>query len=143
MAGSLQAEGRRVASSNAVVEEAQPQGRIYSITFQPGQMPDLLTADGSLLAPRDAVQQVDVVNASGGTFKLSFKGSTTGALDAHISASALEQALVGLGTIGKDSLTEDNVHVDSSTLPSTTRFTIEFQHHLGTRDSPSRTPDAT
>jgi len=64
-----------------------------------GNRISLYDADGSFAAVNE-VQEVRVVEASGGTFKLSFEGSETGPIAHNASAAEVETALQALATIG-------------------------------------------
>jgi hypothetical protein len=61
--------------------------------------PTGLTVTGSSLADPVAIQRVTLAGADGGTFRLSFNGSTTSALAAGATASAVQTALRALPTV--------------------------------------------
>jgi Ca2+-binding RTX toxin-like protein len=77
----------------------------------------------------DEVRTV-TINASEGTFTLSFKGQSTGALEVGADAEDVQEALVALSSIGKDSADNDNVKVTKSFDV----YTITFQNDLSGMD---------
>lgn len=78
----------------------------------------------------DEVQELDITGSpTGGTFKLSFRGATTAAIDFDASAAEVEAALEALSTIGTDGVA---VADDGGNLP----YTITFGGDLGKRVQP-------
>ena len=79
---------------------------------------------GGLIAPVDEIQQV-TVDATGGTFKLSFGGQTTDALAFDISAAGLKSALENLSSIGSGNVTVSQ---------SGNVYRVSFVNGLGAQD---------
>ena len=75
---------------------------------------------------QDEMQKITVVNATGGTFQLTFMGQTTDAIAFDAPAKAVQDALVKLSTIGKDSTDAPNVGV----AQAGNTYTIEFINNL-------------
>jgi hypothetical protein len=93
---------------------------------------------------RDDQQDVFISNATGGTFKLSFEGQSTGALahDAPAKESegpgSLESALEGLATIGSGNVT---VTQKTGVLAGTIGYTVIFKGALAASSLPNLTSD--
>ena len=65
----------------------------YTIEFNGGVNVGQLTTDGSALVAQNEQQTVTVINATGGTFRLSYNGHKTGPLSPTIAAGALATEL--------------------------------------------------
>src|SRR5207237_9133904 len=70
--------GLTLASTDPVVEQDRPEGRVYWITFAAGTPTSTLTGDGSLLKASNEVQRIQVFNANGGAYSLTYVGQATG-----------------------------------------------------------------
>ena len=73
----------------------EPQGRVYWITFAPGVQTNALSGDGSLLKARNEIQRVQVFNANGGSYTLTFKGAATGIAYNASTLSGAQQTALG------------------------------------------------
>jgi RHS repeat-associated protein len=103
--------------SKAGANQAQIDINITNITSS-GDTPteiESTTTQGS--GPQDEIQTVALSNATGGTFRIAFKGQVTSPLAYNASAATVDSALEGLSTLGAGTVT---VSLASST------YTITF-----------------
>lgn len=109
----------------------------FPIKLDPSQFSDgagvnvALTGDAS---PGTNEQQTITINATGGTFKVTFAGQQTGAIAWNASADAVRDALEALSSGGVG-----NFQVSLNTLV----YTVTFINALGNSNQPAMTTDAT
>src|SRR5207247_8507649 len=76
-----------------------PQGGAYVSTFAPGGQTDAWSGDGSLLKTRNEIQRVQVFNANGGSYALTFKGAATGIAYNASTLSGTQQTALGCDSV--------------------------------------------
>jgi hypothetical protein len=79
-----------------------------------------------------AVQSIQIENASGGTFTVTFSGQTTAAVAYNAGANTLQNALCALSTVGVGNCVVN----DSVGVPGSTFFTIYFTGNLANAAQP-------
>ena len=102
-----------ISASNVHATKAmRPEGFVFTITFDPSVNPTLaaaITTNGAGLTAQNEVQQVDVVNANGGTFVLTFGGQGTAPInynaDPTSGSDSVRAKLVALSSIGGSGVT--------------------------------------
>lgn len=114
--------------------KAYPQAVNADATIKPGAVRG---RNIRILVGTRSVNEVQriVIDATGGTFKVTFGGQQTGALAYNISAAALQSALEGLSTINVG-----NVYV---TLAPAGTYSVEFVGTLAGTNVAAMTTDAT
>ncbi len=120
-----------------VTRAARPEGWVYTITFDDVVDPTLaqaITVSGTGLTAIDEVQHVDVVNATGGTFVLTYGGQGTAPLSSGASTGTVKSALTALSSIGSG-----GVSVAGSANHYVVTFSGGTLHNTNTGDI---TPDA-
>lgn len=115
-------------------------GGPYNVTFT-GQYDEedvaQMTADGTSLVGTNEVQTV-TVDATGGTFTLTFSGKTTGDLAFDSLAADIQTALEGLSTIGSGNVGVTGGPGDAG---GTTPYVVTFQGTLADTDVAQMTSD--
>jgi hypothetical protein len=100
-----------------------------------GYVLEILDSDYS----RNTVQTLAFANATGGTFKLSFKGAQTAAISYPTNESSLAAALIALNTVGTGNCTVINLGTGGTQGP----YKIMFRGTLAGKDQPAVVVDTT